>query len=104
MNRRFRPIPPRAQAVEFSLKKTSRGEVQEQKVIERTLPSGGGQPSTSPRKRQRMEDEEVSATNIPEDDAFLYVELPQAQGHVSVQFMVLFPLIHFLPDKPRLPS
>src|SRR5271156_4301963 len=38
---RFQPIPPRAEVVEFSLKKTSRGEVQQQKVwIEHLHPEG----------------------------------------------------------------
>src|SRR5271154_5692023 len=41
---RFRPIPPRAEVVEFSLKKTSRGEVQQQKVLDRTPPSRGDNP------------------------------------------------------------
>src|SRR5277367_3535826 len=48
---RFRPIPPHAEVVEFSLKKTSRGEVQQQKVLDRTPPSRGGQPSTSPKAK-----------------------------------------------------
>jgi hypothetical protein len=103
--RRFQPIPPRAQVVEFSVKKTSRGEVQQVKVMDRTIPSQGGQPSTSPRKRQRIEHQEMSTPNIPED-AFVYVDPPEGQGHVCVQFMVLCPLrlIHTFADKPRLPS
>jgi len=98
--RGFRPIPPRAAVVEFSVKKTARGEVQQQKVMDQTLPSRGGQPSTSPRKRQRMEDEDVSGTNIQED-AFVYVD-PQGQGHVCVQLTVRCPcnLILAFSDEP----
>lgn len=100
--RRFQPIPPLAEAVEFSVKKTSRGEVQHMKVMDRPLPSRSGQPSTSPRKRQRMEHQDMSASNILEEDAFVYVDPPQGQGHVSVQFMILCPLhlMHAFPDKP----
>src|SRR5271156_930417 len=102
---RFRPIPLHAEVVEFSLKKKSRGEVQQQKVLDRTPPYRGGQPSTSPRKRQRIENEDLSGINIPED-AFVYVDPPQGQGHVCFQLIVQFPcnLIHAFPDKPRLPS
>jgi hypothetical protein len=86
---RFRPIPPRAAVVEFTMKKTSRGEVQQQREMDRTPPSRGpeGHPSMSPRKRQRMEDEGVSETNI-QDDAFVYVDPPQGQGHVFLHLTV----------------
>jgi CxC2 like cysteine cluster associated with KDZ transposases len=97
--RRFQAIPPLAEMVEFSVKKTSRGEVQQQKVMERTLPTRGGQPSISPRKRQRIEHQDMSAdTSAPNisEDAFVYVNPPQGQGHVRVQFMVLC-LLHLIP-------
>jgi len=102
---RFRPIPPRAEVVEFSVKKTSRGEVQQQKVLDRTPPSGGGQASTSPRKRQRIEIEDIAETNIP-DDAFVYVDPPQGPGHVCIHLIVQSPahFVHAFPDEPRLPS
>jgi CxC2 like cysteine cluster associated with KDZ transposases len=90
--RRFQVIPPLAEAVEFSVKKTSRGEVQQMKPLDRTLPFQGGQPSTSPRKRQRIEHQDMPAQDILED-AFVYVDPPQGQGHVGVQFMYCVPCI-----------
>ena len=89
---RFQPIPPCAQVVEFSSKKTYRGEVQTQKVMDCTFSSRRGKPSTSPRKRQRIKNEAMSTTIIP-DEAFVYVNPSQGQGHVCVQFMVLVPVI-----------
>ena len=91
----FQPIPPCAQVVEFSSKKTSRGEVQTQKVMDRTFSSHRRKPSTSPRKRQRIENEAMSATIIP-NEAFVYVDPSQGQGHVCVQFMVLVPVISMM--------
>lgn len=68
---RLRAIPPRASIVEFSLHKTSRGEVQRQQDMVRT-PSESRQRSTSPRKRQRLEDDGMEPNF--QEDAFVYLE------------------------------
>jgi hypothetical protein len=76
---RLKPIPPRASVMDFSLKKTSRGDVQVHKPIERPETQPDTPRSCSPRKRQRTGITLEDHNPFDEDDAYVYLDHTTSQ-------------------------
>jgi hypothetical protein len=81
---RFRPIPPSAYPVDFSVSKTKRGDIQHQRPMVRDEPVLPKQRSISPRKRKRTELDEPGPSF--QDDAFVYLDQPQTRANVFIHF------------------
>ena len=70
----LKPIPSRAQIVEFSLQKTSRGVVQVQKPMDRADYIPRSARSASPRKRQRFDPEVALGSEGPVEPSTIYLD------------------------------